>query len=492
MGKYKSFDGYHDNKGENTFISADGQVQQRPCPSVRYFGIEIEMEFADNVLPKSHGNPCDGCNRDCDDCDMDSDGGYGSLSQYIDNLCERVPNTYQDDFVLESDGSLSVGFEWISMACEKPYMLKLLNECHFLKQALSDSYEGGAGVHVHVSKPNLSRKDEREFNIRLATLIKRLQPLLRDDTRESSYAEWYNHSKRTTIENLIAGLVTGGDVVYNPDLNPLSHAYWKQFEDTACEENDIFHERYNCVNFDNHNTIEFRFFQYTQDTNTHQQYIEFVDWIMDLALNLTNEQVYHADFEGVDWLKYDLILPDTIVAVQTVTEYDIHKYFDPQKWVYYLESHLNRFTIANQISRVVQNGYNESVVYGRLPESCKKAIAELMLERYNKNRERFKESATRLGDCTGLSYAIDKTMYGFLLLMNSSSFDGCFEYRRLMNLSCAGLYTCIISFKHPEAYVYSTYGKDGWLYIASERMEWGSMRITNYEVDGGWISYIGR
>lgn len=273
----KEVDGYHSSKGDNGFFTLANPMHSRYVQSTRYFGIEVEMNF-DRFR---------------------TDDDYSR--KVLDDLdCDEVENdsTYHL-FKLETDGSVDYGFELITDALDFELMKKFLRENRFLAGALPRSNGSGCGVHVHVSTPIFDDVNKvKAFKLRLVTLISKLNDhsILEDKTRDSSYASFYGDSSRSIFSKMKA---LNDNLVSEDDEDDYDYDEDDDDYDDRMPTNPhhrYFQDRYACVNFINRNTIEFRFFDYTQDTDRLVEYIEFVNKAMDICTERTIDEIGAMEF----------------------------------------------------------------------------------------------------------------------------------------------------------------------------------------------------
>lgn len=305
----KDIGSYHSGKGHNKFhrqsTENDSIITTYDADSgVRYFGMEVEMEFNRN-RPKDPYLVASDLSDETDDC------------------------PYYDMFRLESDGSLTNGFELITDALDFEVMKRFIANCEFLRKALrksdsgypngynsrynddEDNYDEGnsCGVHVHVSHPfghlDFDDPNRREFSNKIVALIAMAQSQLAQKTRCSSYGEWYFDSEADiSIDSIRARLLNEDD-----------------------DSDELLRDRYKCVNFTNSRTIEFRFFNHTKYRDRLIEYIKFVNNIMDYAESHTLGECLGTKIEMAcdeDSFSFTAV----VETVLTMSMFDARVYYD--------------------------------------------------------------------------------------------------------------------------------------------------------------------
>lgn len=331
---YKEVDSYHSNKcTKHSYFDKELNKFTIPDEYMRLYGIEIELEF-----DEAHQEDCDECDgtgriyydTDCEECggsghvtetQMDDEGneievevevdceectGNGTIEESRDcDNCngtgsvdsddwgdQDIPDELEDTCVFEHDGSLDNGFEVISEPMNYLGMMTWLNT-PWLFDMLESSVQGGAGVHLHVSKPDFSEiKKIMLFFARYGNDIGNL-------TRFSSFGEFYGiyDEDRDIVEscNLNEMYLALRELPDNfeTDYNTLN---FSNYPNTPQWLRDAMRNRYTCVNLNNSKTLEFRFFDYTRDPSRLQSYVTFIDNLLDLLSQLTLDEVLLGHF----------------------------------------------------------------------------------------------------------------------------------------------------------------------------------------------------
>lgn len=180
-----------------------------------------------------------------------------NVCQSHDNLAEAILNL-TDDFVFEQDGSLSNGFEIISMPFSKNYMKEKLQSKleKMLRLIYNYNYDSKntCGLHFHISYeairsiPNLLKIVE--YYKEELTILSR-----REESSLNRWSPFYtkNFDKEEITDEIIEEIV------------------------------DDYQSRYHAINLDNNYTVEFRIFKSTTDHKTLMATWELVNNIVAFA-----------------------------------------------------------------------------------------------------------------------------------------------------------------------------------------------------------------
>jgi formylmethanofuran dehydrogenase subunit E len=235
---------YHSNPKINFYNSPEGKDETKYYGNIRYFGIELEID----------------------------NGGEDD-----DNADALTDILRPDVWRAEHDGSISNGFELISMPTTLPWMEEFLFPIlpEFCKEATELGYRGhyadsSCGLHVHVSRNTFS--DDAIGNIIL--LMDKFWPFFLKFSRrtESAMNDWAAR--------------------YDLDIEGTGETKQDRVKDIVKNR----YGRYRALNLTNRNTIEFRLFRSSLNPNTIEATLRFVAWLCDYAQSLTEEEIEALEF----------------------------------------------------------------------------------------------------------------------------------------------------------------------------------------------------
>lgn len=330
---YKRVDGYHDNKGTKDVYFDEHLDRHRITGSERLYGMEIELEF--NYDAGSYEcSECDGTGNvqveiDCSECggtgsveveneetgelttmecpecdgsglaweyqDCESCNGRGEIDYDDDDdadlsyLTDDIPDSLEDTFVLERDGSLDAGFEVITEPMTYLGVTNWLNNS-WLRGVLDASISTGhAGVHIHVSKPNI--ETIRKLVVFFLKYGSRLGHLTRFSSYGAFYQNEYSHIESDEFKKFVAYLIALDDVD-DLDVVPENLDGMGGFDTIR----SFMRTRYMAINFQNRHTLEFRFFNYTDDAERLKSYIYFLETLFTKLELMTLREVIETEF----------------------------------------------------------------------------------------------------------------------------------------------------------------------------------------------------
>lgn len=226
----------HYQKKGIAFYLEDGRLVEGALDAdTVYYGMEIEVAytaFSGNVV------------------------GQGSTLSGFDDALENT-------FEVEVDGSIQdrsgrhCGFEIVVAPMTIDALIHFLSTPDMRAMLKDSTDKGNNGIHIHVSKTSKWSKKIEDNYIALMTV---LGPQLENLTRSTGYAKWY-HNEFNLGNDAIATMTSEA-----------SHA-----------SRAIRNDRYYCLNLENDHTIEFRFFNFTNDMERIQKYLNLLESLNRLA-----------------------------------------------------------------------------------------------------------------------------------------------------------------------------------------------------------------
>lgn len=213
---------------------------------------------------------------------------------YAPEDCADLLVSKSDDIYLKHDGSLSEdGIEIVTHPCSLEYHMKKLGWENISNAALSYSYEshnaGDCGLHVHVGRRQLALSNwKREYTVaKIVMLIDRHKLEIKRFSRrkESQIRDW------AALPNL------GFEEMENLTED-------KAIEIAGSENGN--HSRYQALNLNNSETIEFRIFNGTLKVSTIYATLQFVSNMCEYAMNHTVKECLASQWEDIVFYKeYD-------------------------------------------------------------------------------------------------------------------------------------------------------------------------------------------
>lgn len=206
----------------------------------RFFGVELEID----------------------------EGGEESIN--ADELLD-IANQHSELIYCKHDGSLKDGFEIVTHPMTLDYHQNEMPWGSLLQRAASLGYRshqaGTCGLHVHVNRDSFGKTEAQQDSCiaRILYLFERYWDELLKFSRRTpgQLAQWaarygYKEQPREILDHAKKGYHNG---------------------------------RYSCVNLQNRDTIEFRIFRGTLKQNTLIATLQFVDWICNVAISFSDEEV---------------------------------------------------------------------------------------------------------------------------------------------------------------------------------------------------------
>lgn len=233
----KRIDGYHTLKQRTMEWAFTKDFKKtRIVPDRVFYGIEVEMSFSDSY-------------RRADSFDAEPE--------------------IESTFVFEQDGSVNSGFEMITRPFTANGLLQFFDQPSIKDLVESSIPTSGNGIHIHMSRP--TNRDESAILMRKLTMfVFRMQERLKELTRNSNYARFYDF-RNLNLSNMYLLLRNlpcyGSGDSYRYLKNDTTPHYFLQ----------TIGDRYNCINYQNDYTIEFRFFPTTNNVEKIKEYISFID-----------------------------------------------------------------------------------------------------------------------------------------------------------------------------------------------------------------------
>lgn len=226
----------------------------------RYFGIEFEYAIGSDDLFCEYANDEYDGSEDC-----------------LDNAVEYVLNElagygYNRHVYAESDSSIApYGYEFIT----NPMTLDFLMDTDILKRIVNTLGnalfydDDSCGMHVHVNRNSLNKCSVAKMNMILTVLEYRSDYIITKIAgRENGCDEW-------------SKVVNFSDAYYCGNTEEMYSCIYEQMRRNG---------RYVALNSQNKNTVEFRFFGATMDTELIRERLYFINAVCSYANNHTLEQ----------------------------------------------------------------------------------------------------------------------------------------------------------------------------------------------------------
>lgn len=192
------------------------------------------------------------------------------------SIASEVINIADDDVYCKEDSSLSCGFEIVSHPCSLDYHknnLKWKSIMDYLKHNEYRSHDTDTcGLHVHISRDAFGESAEEKEN----TINKII--LFLEKNRE--YVTRFSRRTPEKLRHWAAFYMDEGDEISVEEI--------KKRKDNR---------RYHTVNLLNYDTVEFRLFRGTLKYNTFIATLEFLDLLLDTALQMTESEIDNLNFE---------------------------------------------------------------------------------------------------------------------------------------------------------------------------------------------------
>ena len=210
--------------------------------------------------------------------EVDSNGEYNP--NQISEAAEYLTDTYDDRLYLKHDSSLNSGFEIVSHPCTPKYHFDMFEWGNIMEICKSHTLRSHdtttCGLHIHISREYFGQ-NQTEQDLHIAKLILLVSKFY--DSHILKFSRRKEHELRWCA---------------NPELSYESHDNETTIVDKmkCCKSNG----RYQAVNLENTNTIEFRIFKGTLNINTFMAAIQFVITISDFA-----KQIKLADIPSTSW-----------------------------------------------------------------------------------------------------------------------------------------------------------------------------------------------
>lgn len=218
------------------------------------------------------------------------DDRYDRAKEVFETLHEcvsEVNNLPYRYIGIERDGSLDCGFEVVTAWTGLSNHFKMLNKAKRdgVFTHLNSVNSSNAGVHIHVSKANMSAGHALKLvkfinNRHNLTYITRIAGR-GSNTYNMICSNNIDHAKNRIYDNISK----------NDKGNPV-------FKDKYLEQ--INRNRYHCINFRNRDSIEFRLFKGTPNTDRIKMYLEFVNAAYYFTRDASARELKFGDF--VTWL----------------------------------------------------------------------------------------------------------------------------------------------------------------------------------------------
>lgn len=213
---------------------------------------------------------------------------------YAPEECADLLVSKSDDIYLKHDGSLSSdGIEIVTHPCSLEYHLKKLEWETISNTARSYSYEshnaGDCGLHVHVGRQQLGLTNrERNYAIKKITML---------IDRHWAEIKKFSRRRESQIRDWAAPPELGFEEMENLTENEAIE---------IVDEKSFICSRYQALNLNNRETIEFRIFNGTLKVLTIYATLQFVSNICEYAMNHTVKECLASQWEDIVFYKeYD-------------------------------------------------------------------------------------------------------------------------------------------------------------------------------------------
>lgn len=271
---YKRCGYYHDAPSDTPlFYNASRKntpLSSEPESGTRYFGIEFEYSISDWNLV-DYGN---------DDYDYEDD-----LNEAVETVLSNLARQgYNRHIYSESDSSIEpYGYEFIT----NPMSLEYFRDTDFLKCVTDTASRAGfdehesCGMHIHVNRGSLSKYSVAKMNMILTSLEYRYDYVISTISgRENGCNDW-------------SRIVNYSDAYYCDNIADRYACIYDRMRNVG---------RYVALNSQNKNTVEFRFFGSTMDTELIMERLYFVNAVCTYANNHTLEQCMNVSVDTmIEW-----------------------------------------------------------------------------------------------------------------------------------------------------------------------------------------------
>lgn len=211
---------------------------------------------------------CDNCGGigswECSNCDgtgvVDGEGGSSDLYE--------VPDEHENKLVFEHDGSLDNGFEVITEPMTYNALVNFLR-LPFMRKLVGRSQElSSNGIHIHMSRPNM------EVLKNLMMILGKTSHDLEALTRSSTYGTWYH--RMDTLDTKQIKVYDDGLIKRPRYISTLFDALTQSTCINPDFKENLYRDRYLALNNQNERTIEYRFFNSTNDVGRLVDYLTLV------------------------------------------------------------------------------------------------------------------------------------------------------------------------------------------------------------------------
>lgn len=214
-------------------------------------------------------------------------------------LCEELEN--YEEIYCKHDGSLGdEGVEIVSHPCTLDYHMHSLEWAGIMEECIANNYAshnaGTCGLHTHVNRTFFgTTDDEQDLNIaKVVLLVNRFFDSHIVPFSRRKHSQLDNWAKKNTIQK-----------IYSTDNDQTVSQKVKASKNSG---------RYQAVNLQNRNTIEFRVFQGTLKYSTFIATLQFVDTICRFAKRIRINDIDNTKWEdifvGTDWPELNAYLQE--------------------------------------------------------------------------------------------------------------------------------------------------------------------------------------
>lgn len=194
----------------------------------------------------------------------------GKYDDYAENILD-IGNQHDEHIYIKSDGSLDDGFEIVSHPMTLEYHINEMcweDVIHEAKRLGYRSHDTSTcGLHIHIGRSEFGNTYDQQEEV-----IAKIMYFI-----ELHWNEMLKFSRRTQSNMNRWSARIGYETTPQKVLNKAKENY----------------NRYVAVNLQNRSTVEIRMFRGTLKYNTFVATFQMVDKIVDVALNLTDDEINH-------------------------------------------------------------------------------------------------------------------------------------------------------------------------------------------------------
>lgn len=224
-------------KSDDNYVTYDNQ---------RYYGVELEVDKG------------------------------GKYNDYAENILD-TGNQHNEHIYIKSDGSLDDGFEIVSHPMTLEYHINEMYWEDVIHEAKKLGYRSHdtstCGLHIHIGRNELGSTYDHQEEV-----IAKIMYFI-----ELHWNEMLKFSRRTQSNMNRWSARIGYETTPQKVLNKAKENY----------------NRYVAVNLQNRSTVEIRMFRGTIKYNTFVATLQMVDKIVDIAINLTDEEI-----DNLSWSEF--------------------------------------------------------------------------------------------------------------------------------------------------------------------------------------------